>query len=96
MNGKTLRNEGIALIEKNTDDSWNDEVDSVIETLANSRASFTSDDVWENVTSLPENNSAMGAAFNRARKWGIIKVAGFAESRRPSAHARVVRVWTLA
>lgn len=96
MNGKTLRNEGIALIEKNTDDSWNDEVDSVIETLANSRASFTSDDVWENVTSLPENNSAMGAAFNRARKWGIIKVVGFAESRRPSAYARVVRVWTLA
>lgn len=96
MNGQTLRDEGIALVEENTDDAWNDEVDSVIETLANSRDSFTSDDVWANVSFLPHHNSSMGAAFNRAAKSGLIKKVGWVESRRPSAHARVVRVWSLA
>ena len=96
MNGQTLRNEGIALVEENTDDAWNAEVDSVIETLASTGVNFTSDDVWANVSFLPHNNSSMGAAFIRASKSGLIKKVGWAESRRPSAHSRALRVWSLA
>ena len=35
QNGKTLRDEGIALVLQKADDSWKDEAYQVIETLAN-------------------------------------------------------------
>lgn len=95
--GKTLRDEGIALVALNTDSSWAEEAFNVVETLANSRLFFTSDDVWDGVSSKPHNNSAMGAVFKRAQKAGVIKpTGGFHESRRAKAHSRMLRVWTLA
>ena len=49
--GKTLRDEGIRLVLDNTAPSWRDEALAVVEFLANTRKTFTSDDVWENLTS---------------------------------------------
>jgi hypothetical protein len=91
--GNQLRDEGIQLVSNNNPD-WIDEAYSVIAELARRKQPFTSDDVWKNVTSLPKNNSAMGAVFRIAVADKIVvPTQQFILSARPSAHSRPIRVW---
>lgn len=92
--GKTLRDEGIRLVLDNTAPSWRDEALAVVEHLANTRDFFTSDDVWENLASAPENPAAMGGVMHTARKLHMISPTNdFVLTKRRSGHARPIRVW---
>lgn len=95
QNGKTLRDEGIALVLQKADDSWKDEAYQVIETLAN-KGPFTSDDVWANLTSAPHHGNALGAVMLHAAKRFNLKRVGYRPSTRPSSHHHVLAVWDLA
>jgi hypothetical protein len=41
----------------------------------------------------PVRGNELGAAFSALRKAGRIEAAGYAVSRRPQAHGRLLRVW---
>lgn len=91
--GNQLRDEGTKLVMENNA-LWSIDAYWVIYELAKTGEPFTSDDVWEKMTYLPDNNSAMGAVFRKALTDKIIEGEGhFVLSRRPSAHSRPVRVW---
>lgn len=91
---KILRDEGIKRVEENTDQGWLDEAFAAIEYLADRQTYITADDVWPLLTSRPHNNVAMGAVFRRAGNLGVIEpTSQFISSRRPSTHARPLRVW---
>jgi hypothetical protein len=63
--------------------------------LARTRETFTSDDLEREAIDCKPNQ--IGAAMRAARQAGIIEPTGAATlSTRPSAHARVVRVWRAA
>lgn len=89
-----LRDEGIKQVEDNTDSSWLDEALAAIEYLAQEQTYISADDVWPLLTSRPHHNAAMGAVFRRAGNLGIIEpTSQFVQSKRPSTHARPLRVW---
>ena len=62
--------------------------------IATERGTVTSDDIQdfcERLRFWPTHHNAMGAVFKRD-EWEAV---GWIESRRPSAHARAIRVWRL-
>lgn len=94
--GKQLRDEGVQLVSDNNPE-WMDEAYSVISELAQLGLPFTSDDVWKKLSTLPKNNSAMGAVFRKAVADKIVEpTQQFILSARPSAHSRPIRVWKAA
>lgn len=87
-----LRNEGIARANGGMDDWWRSCCDAAIRHLASIGYPFTSDDVADLIPA-PEKSSWIGARFHAANAAGVIRVAGFTLSRRPSRHSGVVRIW---
>lgn len=94
--GKTLRDEGTALVLEHEEPAWKEEAYRVIETLAAKGEPFTSEDVWANISTPPAHHNSMGAVMNGAAKRFSIQVLGYRQAQRPSAHARVLRVWGVA
>jgi hypothetical protein len=87
------RDEAIARVEEHAPPSWMVEATRTVLRLAESRASFTSDDVWEVVGSPPEPR-ALGAVMQRLSREGKIRATQeWRQSVRPECHARPVRVW---
>jgi len=93
-----LRDEGLELVETNANSEWATLVIEIIEELARSHFKLTSDNVWEELERFPHiqthQPSAMGAMFKKAQKLGYISsTETFFISKRPSSHARPIRVW---
>jgi hypothetical protein len=93
-NGKTLLDEAIKQVEINAAEDWLSEADAAVDILAAARISFTTDDVWQKLTTKTHEPRAMGAVMLRAARDGLIKSTGqWAESNRPASHRRPLRVW---
>lgn len=91
--GNQLRDEGVQTVYDNNT-IWCIDALWAIKDLAEMGDPFTSDDVWDLMTYLPENNSAMGAVFRKAVTQKIVEPTGsFVISHRASAHSRPIRVW---
>jgi len=71
--------------------------DGAIARVARALHELSVDDVWGELGEVPElagAASAMGPAMKRARRAGLIELTGaFVESRRPSNHAKAIRVY---
>jgi len=78
-------------------DAWQDPLfDQIIEHLAASGVPFTADDVWRpeyGLDATQVRHGEVGAAFQRARKRGVIVVVGYQTSRRAARHGCLLRVW---
>lgn len=77
--------------------SWNLLADEAIDRCAAMLATFDADDVWEpeygNLDTTFENR-ALGPAFQRAAKRGVIEATDqFRTSRQPQCHGMPRRVW---
>lgn len=89
-----LRDEGIKQADENAMEAWKMEADDVLNALANTRHTFTTDDVWALMTTTTPEPRAMGAVMVRAAKDGIIVATNsYVESSRPASHRRPLRVW---
>ena len=65
-----------------------------IRRLARRRDVLTSDDIWAVLRDAPPEPRAMGAAFRRAAREGVIRKTDHTiKSIRPECHGRDVRVW---
>ena len=67
----------------------------LILSIARSRVYFTSDEVWRFLITSPlVEPRAMGAAFEKARKFGAItRTEDTTKSHRPQCHGRPIRIW---
>lgn len=93
-----LRDEALDRVEENANAEWFAVALQVIQDLAEKLDKVTSDDVWEQLKNHPEvqthQPSAMGAIFRKACNLNLISATDtFISSKRPSSHARPIRVW---
>ena len=93
-----LRDEGLTKVEANANAEWCALVMDIIEQLANSQFKINSDEVWTELKRFPHiqthQPSAMGAMFKKAQHLNYITPTDtFVVSKRPSSHARPIRVW---
>jgi len=93
-----LRDAALEKVETNANAEWTQLVIEVIQRLAQGYFVITSDDVWQELEKYPHitthQPSAMGAMFKRAASLGYISATDrFVTSKRPSSHARPIRVW---
>ena len=95
--GKRLRDVGIESVLHHACLSWKDDAIAVLRRLAMSREHFTSDDLHRacEVRGIgPSHPNSWGAICAVAAKQGVIAFTGrYRQSRRPSAHARMLRIW---
>lgn len=73
--------------------NWQEDAVSWLEAYAWSGLTFTADDLRRSFRPPPHGNQT-GAAFQAARKAGLIKPVGYTESQTPSRRHSVIRVWT--
>jgi hypothetical protein len=92
--GRALRDEGVTAIDGSTDDWWRDCVDRGIAEFARRGVVFQAFDVMD-VLGIPEPDhpNRIGGRFHAAARAGLIEPVGFAQSRRPTAKASIVRTW---
>jgi len=97
VEGKRLREDGIARAEDHAVPDWNVEVDKAILRIARRRPLFTTDDVWAEIAPIPtltHEPRAMGAAMRRAQRAGWCKPTDeHWLTKRALAHRRPLRVW---
>jgi hypothetical protein len=90
--GESARDEAVA----NLDLAYDGWIDSVIKIilLIPIYQTFTTDYLWEQVETTPNEPRAMGAVMTRAKKEGLVSSTGkYIKSRRPECHARPVMIW---
>ena len=92
------RDDAIARAERHAVDGWKTATFGVIRQLAESCASFTTDDVWLALQKLPDvathEPRALGSMMRQAAKSGWIEPTDrYVNSQRPECHARPVKVW---
>lgn len=90
--GQQLKDAGIASVETHSAE-WQDHAAEVIADLAWSGRQFSTDDFHARLKYLPHHPNAIGAAFRRAQKSGVIRRVGWQQSERAAAHARVIAVY---
>lgn len=99
--GEELRDAGGRSVLANTPVAASHAIRSTIEMLAATGKQFTSDDVRASLDRDPQTKplidavhpNAIGASFNAIKSQGIIEPCGYSKSKRPEAHARIIRVW---
>jgi len=96
MNGKDLRDEGTDRVQRG-DPEWHEAAFMALTSFCRRWETFSSDDfrMWiaGYYDEQPRHHNSWGALFNAAVKDGLIKPVGFKLSKRPSAHARAIRIW---
>jgi hypothetical protein len=93
-----LRDESLQQVEDNANAEWTNLVIKLIRDTALSSFTLTSDDIWLKLRDYPDvqthQPSAMGAMFKAASHMKLITATDrFIASKRPSSHARPIRVW---
>lgn len=93
-----LRDESLQQVEDNANAVWTNLVIQLIRDTALSFFTFTSDDIWLKLQNYPDitthQPSAMGAMFKAASHMKLITPTDrFTASKRPSSHARPIRIW---
>lgn len=98
-NATELRDAALAQVEANASQQWFEVALDSVRQIALENKYLTTDDVWCYLKKYwgelsTHNNSAMGAVMRTAAKRGIVTGTDrFLESRRPSSHARPIRIW---
>ena len=88
--GRRLRDEGIKNVSRNYSD-WLSDARKIAYAFAKAHGAVTTDDVHR-ICPLPEgaNHSLMGAVLRSPD----FKFIGYTQSTRPSAHGRVIRIYS--
>lgn len=90
--GQQLKDAGIVSVEDHSAE-WQGHAADVIADLAATGQSFSTDDFHARLRYLPHHPNAIGAAFRRAQKSGVIRRVGWQQSERVAARSRVVAVY---
>lgn len=91
--GRAARDASLEVVEESTDAWWRDCCDRGIEELARRGHDFQAVDLVDLGVPEPWHPNAWGARLHHAARRGLIEPVGYAQSRRPTVKASVVRVW---
>lgn len=92
MNGETLKQAGLALVDNHTPEAWKAEFQRAGRLMATGNYGFTAEEIVELIGSPPHPN-AIGAAMHAlARELRLVRV-GYRPAKRPSRHCGAVAVW---
>lgn len=91
--GEALRDSGADVVLSREYSAWRADVFDAIDRLAATHLPFTAEDVRRYVPGEPQHHNSWGAAFNHARREGLIEPAGFTTAGRRTRHAAILRVW---
>lgn len=81
-------------VERNAAPDWKAEAERVIEDVAGLYEHFTTDDVWERITTHTHEPRALGALMRKMASRGVIEATSdWYISKRPECHGRPLRVW---
>lgn len=98
--GKRLRDRGISVAEAHAEEMFADACRAALYACCTRLSVVSADDVWEELDRagyggpLPKRANNMGGLFRHgiAQGW-VRRSAGTVQSRRPTAHARLMRTW---
>lgn len=93
---RAARDAGAQAAANSVHTSWRLAAEAAIRRLAASGKNFTSDDIDAIVGRPPGHANSVGGLIIGAAKRGLIEPAGYAQSKRPAANARAIRVWRAA
>lgn len=93
MEGRRLRDEGMASVDAHESEEWRAYVDSIVEVFAASGEPFTAEEVRLIAGDPPHHPNAMGARFAYHIKRKTIERVGVRNATRGSAHARALMVY---
>lgn len=97
LEGERRRDEAIHRVDLHADGDWKDAALRTVRSLAASRTTFTTDDVWKLLAGAGyevREPRAMGAVMRRVAGAGLIRATDhWALSKRPECHRRPVRIW---
>ena len=93
-----VRDDAIARAERHALQEWKDTTMQIIKVLAIAYPTFTTDDVWLELSRTPHVGTheprALGSMMRAAYKVGwVAPTDQYVKSRRPECHARPVKVW---
>lgn len=91
--GRARRDVGARAAENAAHTIWRVAAECAIDELAADGRDFDADDLHDRVGGPPGHRNAVGSLFLTAARDGKIRHVGYRQSRRPDAHARVIRVW---
>jgi len=92
MNGETLKQAGLNLVESHTPEEWKQQFALAGRAMAIGGEPFTAEDLIP-LVGLPPHPNAIGAAMHAlARELRLVRV-GYRSAKRPSRHCGVVAVW---
>ena len=97
----TTKHQAINQVQQNADPTWMATIHQLIQHIATTTTTFTSDDLWHAIENqqlpIPHEPRALGAAMRQAHRDGLIQpTANYRPSHRVACHARPIRVWTAA
>ena len=95
MIGDRLRDRGMKRAAQGAGAAWIAAAATTIVAVARTRARFTADDVWRAGLRKPRDPRALGPAFRRAWRDGIIEPTSvFVKATLASKHSAPTRVWS--
>ena len=91
------KSQSMEQVERNADDAWKADAKGTVRFLAQTRETFTTDDVWFVLDKLPSRTHerrAMGAIMRWAATAGLIHdTNAMVKSVRVDCHSRPIQVW---
>jgi len=94
---KQARDEAVGRVDAGANEAWKQRAFDIVQELAQTRAEFTTDDVWAVLANYPEKTHelrAMGAVISRAARAGLIFNTGrVRKSERAVCHQNPKAVW---
>ena len=92
--GEKLRDAAIKQVGDNASSKWLEAALAAVQRVAEANDEFTTDEVWAEVAEMTHEPRAMGAVMRIAvRKKLVIPTNQYQPTKRPSSHARPIRVW---
>lgn len=92
-----LKQQGMEAAYQYADLDWKQIASKALRQVAETKAEFTTDDMWEIINAtgvVTSENRAMGSIMQSASRAGMIKATGyFLPSKRVSKHKSPTRVW---
>ena len=74
-------------------EQWRADAEKLVSEFAATGRPFTADDLRDAGLAEPDHQNRWGGLFRTMAGWGVIRCVGVANSRKPSRHGSLGRVW---
>lgn len=91
--GAAARDEAVDRVEVHADEAWKAVARQWVSYIANTRPTFTTDDVWAAGLEKPSEPRAMGAIIREFTRQNFLEFVGYQKTAQVSRHRAPIAVW---